>query len=61
MGLENVCCPNCGKEAFATVPSGHRLVRIQSRSNRPYCDVEMQECMCPHCKETFYAVTIEKD
>ncbi len=61
MGLENVCCPNCGKEAFATVPSGNKLLRIQISSSRPYRNVEMQECMCPYCKKTFYAVTTEID
>ncbi len=28
MAIENVICPRCGRETLATVPSGHRLVRV---------------------------------
>jgi len=63
MGLENDVCPQYGKELAVTVPAGHRLVRIvqDPHYDAPYreddkkCVTQMSRC--PHCKDSFGAVT----
>ena len=54
MGVENVVCPDCGKEALATIPSGQYLIRIDRSNSTKYNN---QHCRCPNCGYYFYAVT----
>lgn len=59
MGVENVACPNCGREALATVPSGQRLVKVSKFDMRGGSGYYTQTASCPHCEKTFYASTKE--
>lgn len=60
MGIENVVCPRCGREALATVPSGHVLREVSSNSYIRYTNWYRHECKCRHCGGIFYAFTREK-
>lgn len=59
MGIENVCCPNCGShEQFGNVPMGLKLIRVESKRGKYVASEEEQsENKCTHCKETFYTIT----
>ena len=63
MAIENVICPRCGRETLATVPSGHRLVRVVENAKYD-CSSDRgcvtQWCRCSKCKDSFGAVTKEE-
>ena len=61
MGVENVACPHCGREALATVPSGQRLVKVAKYDMRGGSGVYIQSASCIHCKESFYVATKENE
>ena len=55
MGIENVVCPLCGKEAIATVPSGHYLKEVSSSDYIRYTNWYRQQNSCRSCGRTFYS------
>lgn len=54
MGTENVACPHCGAQTWATVPSGHKLILV--KSHYPFHQYS-QDCTCSSCKKKFWVVT----
>ena len=56
MAIENVVCPNCGREALATLPAGQRLLEIW-KEHKSYSDAYTQTCRCKSCGRTFFAIT----
>jgi len=58
MAIENVVCPRCGREAFATIPSGQRLIEIFDY-HKTYSNTNTQTCNCKNCGRNFYAVTMK--
>ena len=59
MGVENVVCPHCGKEQFANVPGGQRLIKVnRSWGGYSSSDGEREnDNKCTECKKKFYTIT----
>lgn len=61
MGTEMVACPCCGKQTWATIPEGQRVVRVV----RDHYDLnayeastlKYQECTSQTCKKSFGVLT----
>jgi len=66
VGIENVICPRCGRETLATVPSGHKLIRVVENPKYDAARYERdsesvtQMCKCSKCNSQFGAVTREE-
>lgn len=57
MGVQNVACPHCGREALVTVPSGQTLVKVSEYDMRGGSGHYVQTASCARCGKRFYALT----
>ena len=59
MTIENVICPDCGNEVFATVPLGQGIICVSLKSGSPSSFGATYKSMsrCTSCKKSFACYT----
>lgn len=61
MSIEQVVCPHCGTVVAGTVPSTHKLVKVEKSSGWYVSNTQYQSVnKCISCGKKYYTITESK-